>query len=248
MTGERTADIALVISDLGDGGAQRVLVQLAAHWSGAGRSVTIITQAGPESDFFDIPNGVRRMAAGGLGPSPNLVQRLFANLRRIRLLRRAMRDTGAPIVVSFVGRTVIATIIAHLGLPMRLIISERNDPRRQSLRPAWDILRRVLYRRADVVTVPRVKDGRTSVWAQYTLVLDDRDRVQAALKDARIPTAIYYPIPLSPHTAYRDFPASPTGPMISEDLSRRVLSLPMPPVPRRGNPRLHHRGCPRSVR
>ncbi|MDX1440168.1 MAG: DegT/DnrJ/EryC1/StrS family aminotransferase [Rubricoccaceae bacterium] len=81
----------------------------------------------------------------------------------------------------------------------------------------------------NVVGVPTVIDGGTSVWAQYTLKLEDRDAVQAACKGAGIPTAIYYPIPLSRQTGYSNYPNSPGGVPISEDLSSRVLSLPMHP-------------------
>jgi len=152
MNDKPAADIALVISDLGDGGAQRVLVCIAAQWARAGRKVTIVTQAGPEEDFFDVPDGVDRLVAGGLGASPNLWRRLIASFRRILLLRRTIRAADAPVVISFVGRTVITSIVACMGLSVRLIISERNDPSRQSLGWVWDILRRLLYRHADLVT------------------------------------------------------------------------------------------------
>ena len=62
---------------------------------------------------------------------------------------------------------------------------------------------------ADVVTVPRLADGCTSVWAQYTIRLPkgtDRDGFAAALKAQGIPTAIYYPKSMHQQTAYRDFP------------------------------------------
>jgi GalNAc-alpha-(1->4)-GalNAc-alpha-(1->3)-diNAcBac-PP-undecaprenol alpha-1,4-N-acetyl-D-galactosaminyltransferase len=73
-------------------------------------------------------------------------------MRRISRLRRALRVSGAKVVVSFVGATNILTILASLGMGKRVIISERNDPARQSLGRAWDLLRRWLYRFADVVT------------------------------------------------------------------------------------------------
>src|SRR5262249_41586989 len=62
---------------------------------------------------------------------------------------------------------------------------------------------------ADVVTVPRLGPGATSVWAQYTLVTDRREAVMAACKAAGVPTMIYYPIPLSQQTGYRHFPTVP---------------------------------------
>lgn len=84
---------------------------------------------------------------------------------------------------------------------------------------------------ADVVPVPRVPEGRRSVWAQYTLVLDGgrRDAVADRLKAAGVPTAIYYPVPLHRQTAYRDAPVAGNGLPVSERLAREVLSLPMHP-------------------
>ncbi|MFZ2872114.1 DegT/DnrJ/EryC1/StrS family aminotransferase [Zavarzinia sp.] len=81
----------------------------------------------------------------------------------------------------------------------------------------------------DVAKVPRLMAGATSVWAQYTLLLEDRARVAAACKDAGVPTAIYYPIPLSHQEGYKHFPTGPGGVPVSERLSGQVLSLPMHP-------------------
>jgi dTDP-4-amino-4,6-dideoxygalactose transaminase len=81
--------------------------------------------------------------------------------------------------------------------------------------------------RSNRIRVPHVIDGAQSTWAQYTIEVPDRDRVQQALKSKGIPTAIYYPIPLSAQKGYRNFPSAPTP--VSERLSKSVLSLPMHP-------------------
>jgi len=81
----------------------------------------------------------------------------------------------------------------------------------------------------NVTRIPRVIDGATPVWAQYTIVLDDRDAVAARLKQGGIPTAVYYPRALHRQKAYRAFPTAPGGLPVSDDLSMRVLSLPMHP-------------------
>ena len=81
----------------------------------------------------------------------------------------------------------------------------------------------------NTVEVPRLVEGATSVWAQYTIKVDHRDELQAACKAAGVPTAIYYPIPLSKQSGYQHYPAAPSGTPISEALSQRVLSLPMHP-------------------
>jgi dTDP-4-amino-4,6-dideoxygalactose transaminase len=77
------------------------------------------------------------------------------------------------------------------------------------------------------IVAPRVMDGATSTWAQYTLQVEDRARFQADLKAAGVPTAVYYPIPLSRQKAYAHFPSAPTP--VSEELSSKVVSLPMHP-------------------
>ena len=77
------------------------------------------------------------------------------------------------------------------------------------------------------IRTPVLIEGAQSVWAQYTIQVDNRAKVQADLKDQGIPTAVYYPIPLSRQKAYAQFPAVPTP--NSERLADRVVSLPMHP-------------------
>jgi dTDP-4-amino-4,6-dideoxygalactose transaminase len=83
----------------------------------------------------------------------------------------------------------------------------------------------------NVVTVPHIAAGNTSVWAQYTIRLPhgDRDGFAAALKAEGVPTAIYYPKSMHQQTAYREFPVADGGLPVSEQLSSDVISLPMHP-------------------
>lgn len=68
-----------------------------------------------------------------------------------------------------------------------------------------------------------------SAWAQYTVVLGDREQVREKLQAAGVPTRIYYPIPLHMLDAYRSFPRSTPVLPVSEHLAQNVLSLPMHP-------------------
>src|ERR1700682_4845849 len=82
----------------------------------------------------------------------------------------------------------------------------------------------------NVVTVPHLASGCTSVWAQYTIRLPkgtNRDVFAAALKAQGIPTAIYYTKSMHQQTAYRDFPVADGGLPACESLSCDVISLPM---------------------
>ncbi|MCK1332073.1 MULTISPECIES: DegT/DnrJ/EryC1/StrS family aminotransferase [unclassified Bradyrhizobium] len=82
----------------------------------------------------------------------------------------------------------------------------------------------------NVVTVPRVAPGNTSVWAQYTIRLPegtDRDGFAAALKAQGVPTAIYYGKSMHQQTAYKQYPVAEGGLEGCESLSQDVISLPM---------------------
>jgi dTDP-4-amino-4,6-dideoxygalactose transaminase len=83
----------------------------------------------------------------------------------------------------------------------------------------------------DSVQVPRLIAQATSVWAQYTVLVErvGRDPLAAALKATGIPTAVYYPKPLNLQSAYRHYPVASGGLPVAERLSRQVLSLPMHP-------------------
>ena len=81
----------------------------------------------------------------------------------------------------------------------------------------------------DVVIVPSVPPGMTSIWAQYTIRVQGgrRDALAAELKAERIPTAIYYPIPLHRQQAYKQYPVGKSGVAVSDRLADEVISLPM---------------------
>jgi len=79
------------------------------------------------------------------------------------------------------------------------------------------------------VTPPFVFEGRTSVYAQYSVLCKDRDTLMKKLNDAGVPTAVHYPIPLHLQEAFTylgykegDFP-------ISENVGKKIMSLPMSP-------------------
>jgi dTDP-4-amino-4,6-dideoxygalactose transaminase len=77
------------------------------------------------------------------------------------------------------------------------------------------------------VVTPVVIAGATSTWAQYTLQVEDRAKFQADLKEAGVPTMVYYPLPLSRQKAYAHYPSVPIP--VTADLCGKVVSLPMHP-------------------
>lgn len=77
------------------------------------------------------------------------------------------------------------------------------------------------------IVTPAVIAGAISTWAQYTLQVEDRAKFQADMKDAGVPTMVYYPLPLSRQKAYAHYPSAPIP--VSEALCGKVVSLPMHP-------------------
>ncbi len=76
------------------------------------------------------------------------------------------------------------------------------------------------------IILPFIEEHNTSVYAQYTIQVDNRDQVQAKLNEAGIPTAVHYPIPLNKQPAVEDKNVElPIGDAIAE----KVMSLPMHP-------------------
>jgi UDP-2-acetamido-2-deoxy-ribo-hexuluronate aminotransferase len=72
------------------------------------------------------------------------------------------------------------------------------------------------------------RQDRTSAYAQYTVVLDERDRIQALLHAAGIPTAVHYPVPMHLQPAYAHL-SSPDSCPVAAAMAAKVMSLPMGP-------------------
>jgi len=78
---------------------------------------------------------------------------------------------------------------------------------------------------ADTVITPYIDKGNTSVYAQYTVQVEDRNSVREKLKASGIPTAVHYPVPLNRQPAL----VCPERFEHSEYAAERVISLPMHP-------------------
>jgi len=80
----------------------------------------------------------------------------------------------------------------------------------------------------DKVKVVTQRPDRTSVFAQYTLFVDDREQLQVILKNKEIPTAVHYPVPMHLQPAYQDLCCPECCPE-SIMVASKVMSLPMYP-------------------
>jgi len=79
------------------------------------------------------------------------------------------------------------------------------------------------------VTTPLLAPGCTSVYAQYTIEVANREKVEQSLKAQGIPTAVHYPMPLHLQPVFADLGQGAGAFPVAEAAGRRVLSLPMHP-------------------
>jgi UDP-2-acetamido-2-deoxy-ribo-hexuluronate aminotransferase len=80
-----------------------------------------------------------------------------------------------------------------------------------------------------VVKTPIVRAGNVSAWAQYTIEVDQRERVQKMMNELGVPTTVHYPHPMHNQPAVLESFGDPQPMPVAERASARVLSIPMHP-------------------
>jgi UDP-2-acetamido-2-deoxy-ribo-hexuluronate aminotransferase len=79
------------------------------------------------------------------------------------------------------------------------------------------------------ITLPPVAESNTSVYAQYTILSEDRDQLSASLKEAGIPSVSYYAVPLHLQPVFENLGHQPGDFPVTERVATQGLSLPMNP-------------------
>jgi glycosyltransferase involved in cell wall biosynthesis len=147
--------IALVISGLSAGGAERVIVTLANCWAARGWRVALLTFEPPGTTPYypvDPQVALRQLGIASVG-SP-LWRAIRQNLRRIRALRQTLRAADPDLAIAFLAKINVLTVLASRGLGFPVVVSERNNPEQQRFRGIWSWLRQRLYGTACCVVAP----------------------------------------------------------------------------------------------
>ena len=153
--------IIIVIHALPGGGTGRVLTYMANYWARAGHRVTILTLEKSDSPFYFLTDSVEWIALNLACDSATFVEGILKNLRRIYLIRKAIKKSAPDCIISFVYSTNILVLLATRFLKVPVIISERNHPvYSKENRLIWHLLRRVLYPMADhlILQTREIKD------------------------------------------------------------------------------------------
>lgn len=144
---------------------------------------------------------------------------LAAKMRSIRVHGQGT-DKYNNVRIGINGR--LDTMQAAILLPKLRIFPQELKARQQ-------VAARYNAGLGNVVETPYVPEGHVSAWAQYSVLTDNRAELQAALKEAGIPTAIYYPKPLHMQDAYAHLEQNEGRLPNSETAAIRILSLPFHP-------------------
>lgn len=138
-----TKSIVFYIGSLSRGGAERVIVNLAAYFRDQGYRVTIVTKEMAPVEYL-VPENVTRMLAD-ITESEITSGRIRNLYRRIRKLRCIFKQLKPDYIVSFIKKNNFMAITAATGLKIPVIVSVRSNPAREYPDWATKMLSNVLF-------------------------------------------------------------------------------------------------------
>ncbi|WP_324827748.1 glycosyltransferase family 4 protein [Qipengyuania zhejiangensis] len=130
--------IAFILAGMGAGGAERVVSVLAAELIERGHDITVVAFDAPEDRVYHpLPAEVRLIRLGVAKGGGRLMRGIGASIRRTVRLRSFLKQDRPDVVLSFLTKVNVLTLLASRGLDLKVVISERNNPAEQGAHPAW---------------------------------------------------------------------------------------------------------------
>jgi len=144
--------LLIYIHSLENGGAERVVANLANHWVSIGWEITLVTVASQARDFYALDPAVRRIALDLPGSRRNVLAGVWRTARRVHALGRVLRAVRPDVALSAMHTANVVLSLAARGMPrLRTIGSEHNFPPKSPMGIIWETLRRHAYGRLDAV-------------------------------------------------------------------------------------------------
>ncbi|GAB5403620.1 MAG: glycosyltransferase family 4 protein [Aureliella sp.] len=137
--------MALLIHALHGGGAERLMAQLASRWAERGAKVNLITWSAEETDAYPVHDDVMRCGLGLVGQSSTPVHGIWANIYRVRQLRKKLQELAPEFILSFSDQMNIVALEAARGIECPTWIAEHSDPEQQRLSSFWELWRKRSY-------------------------------------------------------------------------------------------------------
>lgn len=120
------------------------MADLASYWSER-HHLDLVTWSTTDTDTYRVPSSVRRHGLGLMKTSHNPVSGIFANLRRVRVLRATLKRLKPDLILSFSDQMNIVALQAARPLNVPIWISEHSNPERQRLGFLWEKWRQSIY-------------------------------------------------------------------------------------------------------
>ncbi len=187
--------LTFVTSSLIAGGAERVLSIMANYWATKGYAISFITLDSRDADFYILDLQVQRYALALLHGSNSPWGILRKHILRLFWIRHAVKETQPDVVICFMDRMNIATLIATRWLSVPVIISERVNPERHKIGVFWGILRRLMYPYANILVV---QTEAVQKWARRHLPDDRIIIIPNPLEETERSPSLNCPIALPP--------------------------------------------------
>ncbi len=138
--------IAFVLPGLSAGGSERVVSTLANNWAGKSGDVAIITFEPPGTvPYYRLDSRVELLQLG-ISAIPSPRWRAFLQIgKRVNALRQTFKRLKPKVIVSFLTKTNVMSILGAARLNIPVIISERNNPEVQRFNSVWNWARAKTY-------------------------------------------------------------------------------------------------------
>jgi glycosyltransferase involved in cell wall biosynthesis len=138
--------LLIYIHSLENGGAERVVANLANYWVSVGWEITVVTVAAQAKDFYALDPAVRRISLDLAGSSRNVLAGFLRTARRAQALRRILQRIQPDVALSAMHTANVILALAARGLPhLRAIGSEHNFPPKAPMGVIIETMRRYAY-------------------------------------------------------------------------------------------------------
>lgn len=115
------------INAIHEGGAERVILQLAKHFLQSGYKSVLVTSFVDKNEY-PVPDGVERISIEETQIQQSRIKR---NISRIRALRKICKKYKPDAIISFMAEPNMRAILANVFRKTKVIVSVRNDPNRE---------------------------------------------------------------------------------------------------------------------
>ena len=136
--------VVIYVNSLTSGGAERFVSYLASYLADCGEDVTVLTVKTTEIDYYKLNEKVRRLCLRTSSGGP------FLKTRRCLALRDVIKSEKADVLIGIQTTNAVLSVLAAWGLSIKVVVCERNYPAINKVSWVYVLLRRLLYRFADL--------------------------------------------------------------------------------------------------